>query len=137
MFKTPSDNLQFGGYSADCSGFNQLGHWSSQNSNITGSRNACNFLTSEGSVPLNLLSGFTAVCIHRSSSSCHNSDRKSAVHYSGELIISGFRTSSTRSIGSIKSVPCKVGISSRSYFPTGRICASCIPIVELKIFLND
>lgn len=114
VFKTPSENLQYGSSLADCSGFRRLGDWSSQNSYITGSRDACNFLTSEGSRPLNLLLGFTEVCIHRSSSSCDNSIRRSSVYYSGELMISGFRTSSTHSTDSTKRSPCKVGITSRS-----------------------
>ena len=110
VFKTASDNMQYGGLDVNCSRYNRLGRWPSEFDIVSGSRTTCTILEA----PLDLLSGFTQVCIRLATndSSCDRSSKTRKMssyyhHYVGQLVISGFGTNSTTRAASFQS-PCKV-----------------------------
>lgn len=114
MFKFPSYNLQYGGSCTDCSAISRLGYWPSTYSTSVVSRTACNILKYEGLGLWNLSAGFTEVCIYRASQTDYGSPfQKGATYYAGELVISGFSTSTTLSPKSIGSPPCSISFDTR------------------------
>ena len=93
LFKTSSQNFQYGGSANDCSRFSRLGYWPPKYHNVTGRSTICNLMTSEGSASWNLSQEVTELCIYRTG--CGSSTPESVAYFSGTLVVSGFDTSTS------------------------------------------